>query len=335
VSTSKPVDLAPDAAPVASDTGMRAIPYAGLLYTLVRRELWEHRVVWLAPLAVALLLVLSATFTSPGLTTFNFSVDGQPGLVSLLGNGSPRLSLAVFGMIHWGMSLPLYLLLALIATFYLSDCLYAERRDRSILFWKSLPVSDLTTVVSKALVGMVLLPFGVYLLAVVTDALFSGAWHIRSLVLGSGPSFVPWNTLAWLKVQALLGIGVLLSVLWLAPWGGYFLVVSAWARRNAVLWASVPPLLAPLIEHQAFGTAYIWQLLTYRTSGLWDLPGLAAARQSASVPLPHFSLLSPAELFDALPLASLFTNIHLWLGLLVALGLGYLASRIRRYRDES
>jgi ABC-2 type transport system permease protein len=282
-----------------------------------------------------MLLILSAVLTNPAFVSFNFSLNGQPGLVSLIGDASPRVTVALFGLAHWGMSLPLYLLLLLIATFYLTDCLYAERRDRSILFWKSLPVSDLTTVGSKALVGMVLVPFGFYLLGVVTDALLSGTWYLRSQFLGGGPSFLPWDTVAWLKVQALLGLGTVLSVLWFAPMGAYLLVVSAWTRRNVFLWASLPPLLAPLIEYEALGTTYLKDLLSYRTFGMWQLPGVAAARASASISLPHMTLLSPAELFDTLPVGRLLININLWLGLLVALALGYLAARIRRHRDDS
>ena len=46
----------------------------------------------------------------------------------------------------------------IVGIFYCLDALHGERRDRSILFWKSLPVSDLTTVLSKVFVPLVILP---------------------------------------------------------------------------------------------------------------------------------------------------------------------------------
>jgi ABC-2 type transport system permease protein len=335
MSTPEPF-LAQGEEPAVPGAQVRVLAVPGVLFTLVRREIWEHRVLWMAPLAVSLLLILSAVLTNPGNVSLDFSMNGESGLAAMLGGANARMSLALFGLFHWGLSLPLYLLLTLIVTFYLTDCLYAERRDRSILFWKSLPVSDLTTVISKALVGMVLVPCGVYLLAVLTDGVLSAIWYLRSQLLGSGPPLLPWSTVGWLKVQALLAVGMVFSVLWLAPLGAYLLVVSAWARRNALLWASLPPLLAPLIERQTLGTTYLWDLLTYRTLGMWHLPELAAAKASATIQMPHMlSPLSPVELFDALPVGRLFTNINLWLGLIVALALGYLAARIRRYRDDS
>jgi ABC-2 type transport system permease protein len=302
----------------------------------MRREIWEHRVLWAAPLAVSLLVVLSSLLSTPGVVNFNFSMGGGPSLSGMLGYAGGRLPLAVFGLGHWALSVPLYVTLALVLTFYLNDCLFAERRDRSILFWKSLPVSDLTTVASKALVGLVLVPAGVYVLAVVTDLLFSGIWYLRAYLGTPSPLLTPWNTVAWLKMQALLGIGLVISVLWLAPLAAYLLVVSAWARRNAFLWAALPPLLAPLVEYQALGTSYLWTLLSYRTYGMLEMPPLVAATASASIYLrPQLSLISPVEMYDALPVWRLFTNIDLWLGIVAAFALGYLAARIRRRRDDS
>ena len=129
---------------------------------------------------------------------------------------------------------------------------------------------------------------------------------------------------------------VVLSILWLSPLGAYLLLVSVWARRNVFLWASVPPLLGPLIERLTFGTWHLWDLLNYRTFGMWLLPELAAAKQSANLEVtPQFSVVSPVELFNALPVLRVFTNIQLWLGVLAALAMLALAARIRRYRDES
>lgn len=321
------------AAPAAAPAVAPQRPFAQMLLTLARREFWEHRALWVAPLAVSVLLIFAALLTRPGSLQFDFSFGPAPSLGSLLEN--PRVRLAVFGLVHWVMSLPLYLVLILLLSYYLTDCLYAERRDRGILFWKSLPVSDRATVASKALVGLVVVPLGVYLLAVATDAVLSVIGLVRAQ-MGDPDPLLHWDAVAWLKLQALMAIGTVLSILWLAPIGAYLLLVSVWARRNVFLWASVPPLLLPLLERVSFGTWHLMALLNYRSYGMWLLPELDGAKSRATVEVtPHLSLLSPVELFDALPVLRVFTNIQLWLGVLAALGMLYLAAYIRRYRDES
>lgn len=321
---------APRPAPVA-----RSLPLHGVLLTLIRRELWEHRVLWIAPLVVSALILLSAIPSQPGMMHVNFTFKGGQSLDGLMAGLPQRLPQALMGIGHWALTVPLYGVLVLMLTFYLADCLYAERRDRSILFWKSLPVSDLATVGSKALLGGLLIPCGVYLLAALTDLLFFGIWYLRASLGAASPDLLPWSGVTWLKVQGLLGIGLVMSILWYAPLGAYLLLVSAWARRNAFLWASLPPLLAPIVERLAFGTSHLWDLLNYRTFGLIQLPPVREAGQSATLSLPGFSLVSPAEMFDALSIGRLLIQRDVWLGLVVAAALLYLAARVRRHRDDS
>src|SRR5688500_3753928 len=68
------------------------------------------------------------------------------------------LQQAVAGMPLMMAPAPIMLTTLIIAFFYGLDALHGERRDRSILFWKSLPVSDRTPVLSKVLVMMAVLP---------------------------------------------------------------------------------------------------------------------------------------------------------------------------------
>ena len=86
--------------------------------------------------------------------------------------------------------------LVLVLTFYLLDCLYAERKDRSILFWKSLPVSDAATVASKLLVALAVVPLGVYVVAILSDLLFSAIIAVRASFNHSQILIGAWDTLA-------------------------------------------------------------------------------------------------------------------------------------------
>lgn len=334
-----------DPVPAGSRSGPRGRQLAlpTVLLALVRRELWEHRELWVAPVAVAVLLIAMAFPSDLGLISFDFSgYLSVPGMrlpsatgVGLLAELGKEQRQALFGLEHWILSWVLYLVMVLVLSFYLADCLYAERKDRSILFWKSLPVSDLVTVVSKALVGLVLVPLGVYVLALVTDLLFTGIWRTRAYFGTPSALLLPWDTVSWLKVQGLMGLGVIYSILWYAPVGGYLLLVSAWAKRNAVLWASLPPVLLPIAERMALGTSYTSTLLYQRSLGVLDTPVIQDALAESQASFGGMHVVSLPRLYDLLPVVSVFTNIQLWAGVAVTVALLLLTARIRRYRDEA
>ncbi len=125
-------------------------------------------------------------------------------------------------------------------------------------------------------------------------------------------------------------LGLLVSALWYAPFAAYLLLVSAWARRSPFLWAVLPPVVAPLLEHIAFGTHYLGQLLGYRTFGIWERvfeePHMAFHRSGVH---------APDAVLDKVSFGAAFTDIDLWLGALVAAAMVYGAIRLRRYRDDS
>jgi ABC-2 type transport system permease protein len=310
-----------------------SVAHGGLqqtLVTLVRREFWEHRALWIAPLATAALLVVCALFAHG-----NIQVDGND-----VGDHpfSARQALAVSTIAQGVLWMTLNLVMAFVVSFYLVDCLYAERRDRSIYFWKSLPVSDGLTVASKLLVAMVVVPLGVWVLAGVTHIAISIVFAAHS-ALGNLPSHVvAWNTLTWLRVELLLLLGLILGVLWNAPISGYFLLVSVLARRNAVMWALGIPLLAPLLERIVLGTHYIWSFMAYRIHGIWDILAnhgdlnfITGQANSDS----HFNVPPIDALLGQLHFRAAFLAPDLWLGLIAAAAMIYAATRIRRYRDDT
>ena len=286
------------------------------LAMLVRREFWEHRALWIAPLVVAALMVVSAFVASVKyrLTHADMHHDGSDGM-------------AMFSVMQSAVSMPLSLVTLIVLSFYLLDCLYAERKDRSILFWKSLPVSDNLTVLSKLLVALLVVPLGVFALGLLVSLSFVGIWELNA-AFGRLPGIPGWDTLAWLEGEMALLACLIVGVLWYAPFAAYLLVVSAWARRSPFLWATVPVVLAPLLERMAFGTAYLWKLLAYRTFGIWQTlfpyphPGRGRAEALASM-------------FGELRFGAAFSDIDLWLGLAVTAALVFAAIRLRRYRDDT
>jgi ABC-2 type transport system permease protein len=286
--------------------------------TLIRREMWEHRALWIVPLVIAGLIIVAAMFPHA-----NLQVDDAD-------FATPQKQLAIFAIFHSALTIPQFLLLAVLLPFYLLDCLYAERKDRSILFWKGLPVSDAQTVLSKLLVALAVVPLGVYVLTVCTDIAASGILTVRLRQSELLRAVIRWDAGVWLHTQGLILASLVVVMLWYAPIAGYLLLVSAWAKRNAFLWASLPPLIAMLVERIAFRTHYLANLLGYRLSVSGALGfGRGVADRAAVAGDDVSGLLDRVR-----PLAA-FTNVDLWLGLAVTVALVGVVIRIRRHTDVS
>jgi ABC-2 type transport system permease protein len=286
---------------------------------LIRRELWEHRALWIVPLVVAALVIIAAMFPHAAVQLDDADISKVQSRVGLV---------AVF---HSALTIPQFVLLAVVLPFYLLDCLYAERKDRSILFWKSLPVSDAQTVLSKLIVALAVVPLGVYVLTLVTDVAASGILAVRFRNSALLQNLLRWDTGVWLHTQGFILSALVVVMLWYAPLAAYLLLVSAWAKRNVTLWAMLPPLLAFVAERIAFHTNYVGRILGYRLNGIWSALGIErefsgktdAVGQKVSAAMGHISPLGVLQ------------NIDLWLGLAATVALVWLTIRIRRRQSES
>jgi ABC-2 type transport system permease protein len=310
-----------NAAPGSELTVQQRLKFSTTLATLVRREFWEHPALWRAPLIIAALLV--GTFiigATMGGRHVDVHVEGWDG------NLTAERQAQAFAVSQVAPMFPLYLIMLLVLTFYLLDCLYAERRDRSILFWKSLPVSDGLTVLSKFLVAVVVVPLAVLVLAAVCHALLFLVWQL-GVATGHLPDVLTWSTVLWFKVEAVMLGSLLLGALWYAPVAAAFLVVSAWVRRSPIMWVTLAPIVAMVVEWK-FGTHYVANFLYYRTFGIWEILGMGHGAR-----LEHGMTLD-ATLGD-LNFGAAFASLNLWLGALAAGALLYAAVRVRRYRDDT
>ncbi len=290
---------------------MRRAGTVDTIVALVRRELWEHRSLWIAPLVVEGLLAVS-------LLIGRINMDLPEQVLTA------QQKVSVFTIIQWALAQPLFIVTSIVVGFYLLDCLYSERRDRSILFWKSLPLSDGLTVGSKFLVAAVVVPLGVLLLAGAANLLFAAILALRV------PGTISWSTYEWLRTELVLLLEVILGVLWYSPIAGALLLFSAWIRRNPILWASLVPVVAPIIERVALGTHYIWSFETYRMNGIWHKLMLGPNVFGSFHNLPPVGVV-----LDTFNVRGAFTDVDLWLGVVAAGALAYAAARVRRYRDDT
>ena len=155
----------------------------------------------------------------------------------------------------------------IVAVFYCLDALHGERRDRSILFWKSLPVSDLTTVLSKASIPLVVLPLLTFAITVVTQLVMLMLSTV--VLLGSRQGLATlWTQLPFFQMSLMLLYHlVAVHSLWYAPIYCWLLLVSAWARRAPFLWAALPLLAIGIVEKIAFNSSHFAAMLGNRMDG--------------------------------------------------------------------
>lgn len=274
----------------------------------VRREMWENRSIVFGPLIAAGVVLLGWLLGALHSPHVKFNVSGadagSQAFVLIAPYGFAAGAVLVTGVI--------------VGAFYCLGALHNERRDRSILFWKSLPVSDLTTVLSKASIPLIVLP--VILLAVII------ATQVILLMLGavaalSGSSPMPWTRLPILQMWLVLLYGLTAMSLWYAPIWAWLLLVSVWARRAPFLWAVLPPLALCVVERIAFDTGHLATLLKQRLGGL----DRAFADR-----------VQPATPYDFLPridAARFFGTPDVWVGLAVAAALIAGAVWLRRSRE--
>ncbi|MGC1457354.1 MAG: hypothetical protein WA825_03650, partial [Steroidobacteraceae bacterium] len=204
-------------------------------------------------------------------------------------------------------------------------------KDRSILFWKSMPVSDTLTVLSKLLLVVVLVPLGVYLVSLVTTLLMSGIYLLRTGQDHTQGFF--WDGGTWLRIQWITLVSIVAGSLWYAPITAFLMLVSAWARRSVQLWVFLPPIILAVGESFALGSHHIRDILFYRLGGVF-------ARNMNMVALPGTRTDADARgslnlLFASIDPSPVFANADLWLGLVVAALLIVATIRIRQYRDDT
>jgi ABC-2 type transport system permease protein len=237
---------------------------------LVRREFWEHKSTffWLplvtTGVVISILLLLLVGMQSDAVdVSMDYESDQEQhqfvvrdsSLMDLFGYQLKKLEAAPerviedrLDQIYSGVSIIWFAILWVVIFFYLIGALYDDRKDRSVLFWKSMPVSDTLTVGSKLFAGLVLAP-----------AIYLGFTMIAHLAIVSiasiaalGQDVAIWDTLwvpanlvgRWLAFVGLYGF----TLLWCLPFFAWLLLVSSWAKSAPLAWAVGIPIVLMLVE---------------------------------------------------------------------------------------
>ena len=277
-------------------------------YWSVRRELWENRWLYLAPLGIALVF----------LAGFFVSTVHLPARMRLLAMFDPAQQRAIMVQPYDIAAALMMAIAILMDVFYCADALHGERRDRSILFWKSMPVSDSTTVLSKAIIPIILVPLFTSAVAIALHCIMLVESSV--VLAASGVSAAPlWTQLGLPQMWALVTYHIVTAhALWPAPIYCWLLLVSAWARRATLLWATLPVLVIGGLEALIFHTTHFVAMVGLRFIGASSTTAVMEDHGFPWNPMTHITifrfLLTPG----------------LWLGFLVAAGFLLAAIRLRR-----
>jgi len=280
------------------------------LYWSVRRELWENRSLYIVPLIVAVVQVFGFAITTIGLAD-------RRRAVLLLDPAHQRTAIEQPYDLAAAMMI---FTVFIVGVFYCLDALHGERRDRSILFWKSLPVSDLTTVLSKATIPLVILPLIVLAIIVCVQLIMVLETAVVLVFHGMSP-VTTWTVVPFFQNWFVLLYALAALALWHAPIYGWLLLVSGWVRRATFLWAVLPLLAIGIFERITFGTSYFGAFVKHRLMGFG--PGAFDFHGQINPTINSLAQLTPGRYLS---------SPDLWIGLVFAVAFLALTIRLRRYR---
>lgn len=316
---------------------------------LLKREYWEHRggFKWVPLITGGVLVLVIAFALVTALTTANRHgiIVGNLNLDEISRAATPQQLEQVGAAINVSMymlAMPIACLLGIVSFFYLLGSLYDERRDRSMLFWKSLPVSDVQTVLSKVVTVAFVAPLLALAATFATLLVYLVLLSIVFAVYGINPFTVLWLNASPLMVVVKLVALVPVNALWALPTIGWLMLCSAFARRVPFLWAVLIPVgigtvlaIYDAISNLHVPSTWFWQniasrvLLSILPGGWIDFDHLGDAMGRSRMPTDLATVVNSTGFAHVLTLPSL------WIG--VAAGAAMIAAAIwlRRWRDDA
>jgi len=309
-----------DKNPVVHDGAEPTISRLRVFSWSLRKELWEHRSAYLAPLVIAAFLFVANLFAAQ-------RVPGRLSELAVVGAAKVRAA------IHVPYSVTAFVLLStmcIVGFYYCTDALHAERRDRSILFWKSLPVSDAVMVLAKFSVPMVVLPMVTWCLTAIVQCTFLIVSAIFVLANGADLDAL-WKYQPMHYHVLAIGPIAFMASLWFAPVYAWLLFISASVKRGVFLWAVMPIIALIAIEKIVFKSSVFTEIIQSRLVRFSETNTTVRQVESSTNLATKVESGRPrfAIDFDL----NFFTNFEVWTGLVIAVILLLAATHMRRRRD--
>jgi ABC-2 type transport system permease protein len=298
---------------------------------LLKREIWEHRSIYVTPVAIASIVTLGTLAALIFAGGFAKELDlAIFGATNLAGDAERRVVLTGFFI---GTSWLFLFAAGVLTIFYTLDSLYAERKDKSILFWRSLPITDAEAVLAKLAIALLVIPLCTIVAVIATHIVNLIVTSIWVSAKGGDAGLLIWGSVPLLD-NWLAGLIVMLaSALWMSPFVGWFLFVSAYTKRSPFLMAFMPLVLIPLLEVIFLRSSMFAQAVFGRGGMIPLFHGMDLDaffdEDKLRVNEEFVSLLAQLDVMKFL------TSASLWSGVIVCGIFVTAAIYVRRYRDES
>jgi ABC-2 type transport system permease protein len=326
---------------------------------LLRREFWEHKggffwaPLWTGAISLALTLmalVVASVGMRKAAASGKMQIDGNVMVNGLdLSVISSRMDADAMRDLAGGIDISMFMsamwpmiVLGFVVFFYCLGSLYDERKDRSVLFWKSLPVSDRDTVLSKAASALLVAPTLAVGAAIATMFGFLVLISLFVLLHNGNPVELIWGPGNPLKVAASLVAMIPVYAAWALPAVGWLMLCSAWSKSKPFLWAILLPVFSGILVSWFnlmnvfnLNDGWFWRNIVGR-SLLSVVPG-----SWYTSPALHGNMATridnPGDFVDAIQIGkswAIFATPELWIGALAGAAMIYAAIRMRRWRDE-
>lgn len=297
---------------------------------LIKREFREHRAIYVTPIVIAIVVTLGVmamlVFVSGFAKELNIAIFGAQNIA-----GEVERKAALTGFF---LSTSWFFLVALgiLTAFYCLDSLYAERKDKSILFWRSLPITDAETVISKLVTAIVVIPLIAVVGIIVTHLVNLVVTSVWVMSKDGNALVLIWKSVPLLDNWTAALIVTLAGAIWMSPFVGWFLFVSAYTRRSPFLMAFLPLVVIPLLEGIFFRSKIFAEAVLDRGG----IPLFRTQELEAMIDSGHWRLSGEAtNLLTHIDLVKFITSPSLWGGMIVCGLFVTAAIYVRRYRDDS
>ena len=297
---------------------------------LIRREIWEHRSIYVTPMVIAIIVTLGVFAMLIFASGFAAELDAVIfGATNIAGETERKAALTGFFL---GTSWVFLIALAVLTVFYCLDSLYAERKDKSILFWRSMPVTDAETVISKLITALLVIPMAAIIGIIATHLVNLVVTSVWVSMKGGDASLLIWGSVSLLDNWLAAVIVILTTGIWMSPFIGWFLFVSAYTKRSPLLMAFMPLVLIALLEKIILRTHIFAQYVLGRAD---EMPLIRTENVERFFDEEQWRIAEGAtSLLVHLDIVQFLTSPATGAGIIVCGLLSTAAIYVRRYRDE-
>jgi ABC-2 type transport system permease protein len=310
----------------------------GKFKVLVIRELWEHKnSIFVTPLVIFILVTLFSLLGFVSISIDDLEVQHQgieykqsfTALVHIFATlPAEQLSTTLLG-VHFGFASMFYFIMLLVMALYCLSALFDERKDRSVLFWKSMPVTDVETVLSKLFVACLIIPLSFWLFTVLSQFMWMVIAGTVAWFNDVSASQVIWGPISFTAIIFNEFVSYLVNILWTLPAVGWALIAGAYAKRAPFFHAVLPVIIIAIVESTVFHSGAFSSWLGQRILGMFIFT------DGREIQLNLLDMFQNMRIDDTSQALLKFSNEQTWYGLILGIIFVFISIKIRQRNDDA